>query len=380
MFKVISVMFLTLLINGCQINPTTGDSNVHIISNEKAVQQALVAYSSIITPYNNSGHLDSNKAETEQLNRVVQKLLPQAQKVSGDANNWNWEFHVIADKTVNAWCMAGGKIAVYSGLFDKLDPTDDELAFVLAHEMGHALGGHVAAKQSMQILTNIGLLAYNSQHKNDPQLQQKVQNLSTLLISLPYSRAEETQADKIGVDLMTRAGYNPEAGVTIWQKMINVGGSQVPEFQSDHPSHENRIATIKEAIKTSNPNSSQETLNLVAADFDRFKGGEVNLDCNLACSFSSGTNRKSMTELYSNQNWKDLAIVITKLNFPRDVNYFYLGRAAEELGYRQAAKIYYQKAIELSTSSKRCGYVFKYQCNGIDVPSEADAGLSRVSN
>ncbi len=378
-FKAVSLVFLVLIINGCQVNPTTGDSNLHIISNEKAIQEAALAYSSLLSSSSTLGPIDSDVQITNRVNQIFARLLPEAKKVSSEANDWNWEVHVVSTNEINAWCMAGGKIAVFTGLVKQLNTTDDELAFVIAHEIGHALGGHTAAEHSMQILTNIGLLTYNSKHANNPQLQEKVQSLSKLLVTLPYSRIEETQADKIGLDLMTRAGYVPEASISVWEKWIKLGGQQVPEFQSGHPSHENRIATLKgliNTVKTAAP--QQETLGLVADDFDKFKTGKANLNCTLACGFGNGSNRKSIQELYSNQRWKDLAIVVIKVNYEKDLNYFYLGRAAEALGYKVAAETYYNKAIELSGTSKRCGYVFKYQCNGIDVPSESSDALNRL--
>lgn len=376
----IALTLIVFLLQGCQVNPTTGDSNLHLISNEKAVQQAAIGYSSLLSSYSKSGPLDSDVQITNRVNSIFARLLPLAKKVSSESNSWDWEIHVVTNNQPNAWCLDGGKIAVFSGLVTQLHATDDELAFILAHEIGHALGGHTAAKQSMQILTNIGLLTFNSQHSNNPQLQQKIQSLSTLLVTLPYSRIEETQADKIGLDLMTRAGYIPEASISVWEKMIALGGPQAPEFQSDHPSHENRIATLKgliNTVKTSDP--QQETLGLVADDFDKFKTGKANLNCTLACGFGNGSNRKSIQELYSNQRWKDLAIVVIKVNYEKDLNYFYLGRAAEALGYKAAAETYYNKAIELSKTSKRCGYVFKYQCNDIDVPSESLESLEALN-
>lgn len=377
--KILIALFVLIFTASCQINPVTGDNNVKIISNEQAIQQASTAYYSLLSKYSTSGAIDSDKKINERVNKVFNRLLPQAKKVSHDANSWNWELHVVTNNEPNAWCMAGGKIAVFTGLISRLNATDDELAFLLAHEIGHALGEHTSAKQSMQILTNIALLTYNSQHKNNPQLQQKVQDLSTLLITLPYSRSEENQADKIGLDLATRAGYRPEASISLWEKMIALNLPQNSEFMSTHPSFDTRISNLKTLINSPNSsNSDQETLGLVADDFNKFKRGEAVLNCTVACGFGNGSNRDSIKELYLNHRWKDLAIVVIKVNYEKNLNYFYLGKAAEELGYKDAAKIYYKNAIDLSSTSKRCDFVFKYQCNGIEVLKEAQDGLDRV--
>lgn len=377
-----NILMILAVVNslvGCQVNPVTGDSNVHIITESQAVQQSALAYSTILSDSKKAGKLDQDSAVYSRVRNIFERLLPYAKKVSFDAEKWDWEFHVISDPTLNAWCMAGGRIAINTGLIDKLHVSDDELAFVMAHEMGHALGGHTAAKQSLQILTNLALLGYNGQHTSNPQLQQKAHDLIAMLISLPYSRGEELEADQTGLELLARAGYQPEASITLWKKMMDTGGLQPPEFQSTHPSHENRIKTLGQQINSmKNIDPNQKTLSLVAPIFTKFMAGEMSLECNLPCSIENGSNRKFVMELYDNKRWKDLAIVISKINFPRDLNYYYLGIAAEELGYKDAAVTYYKKAIELSKTTKRCGFVFKFQCNGIEVPDAADRGLKRL--
>lgn len=378
-WQTLSTALLLFLLSGCQVNPVTGSTSAHVVTNEQAIQNAAIAYAAILSPYQSAGKVDNNHDAYVRVKTVFERLLPHAKKVSHDARDWSWEFHVISDPTVNAWCMAGGRIVFYTGIMDKLQLTDDELAFLMGHEMGHALAGHTAEKQSLQILTNIALLMYNNQHQSNLQLQQRIRDLSITLISLPYSRAEETEADKIGLELMTRAGYRPESSVDVWKKFITLLGPQTPEFQSDHPSHENRLVTLGQLIKSiKQTDSNQETLSSVAPIFNKFKAGEIVLDCDLLCSFANGSNRKSVMELYDSHRWQDLAIVISKVNFPRDLNYFYLGKAAEELGYKEAAVAYYKMAVELSSTSKRCDYVFKYQCNGIDVAEEAKKGLGRL--
>jgi hypothetical protein len=374
--RIVTLLFV-LLISGCQINPVTGDNNVKIISNDKAIEQAKVAYVSILRSSQN--HLDQDPAQYQRIQKIFNTLLPYAKKVSTEASRWDWEFHVIKSSEINAGCMAGGKIIVWSGLIDKLNPSDDGIAFIMAHEIGHALAGHTSAKQSLQILTNIGLLAVNSKYNNDAQTQDKLRTLSDLLISLPYSRLEEDQADKIGLDLMTRAGYRPEKSLEFFQKMIAMNGSNPIDFFNSHPSDSARISNLTKLIpEIKNIDPNQPTLSLLDDDFKKFSNGLIELDCDLGCSWGDGANRKQVIDLYDKRMWKELAVVIVKIKRIRDLNYFYLGRSAEELGYKEAAKVYYKKAIELSSSSTRCDRTFKYQCNGISVAKESEDGLNRL--
>jgi predicted Zn-dependent protease len=376
--KRILFLFLGLFISSCQINPITGDNNLKVITNEQAIQQAKVAYSYILS--SNQINLDLNRIQYERIQKIYNSLLPFAKRVSSDANQWDWEIHLINSNTINAFCMPGGKIVIYSGLIDKLNPSDDALAHIIGHEMGHALAGHVVAQQSLKALTDIGLLAANSKYKNNPQAQNSLRDLSNVFISLPFSRVQESQADEIGLEIMTRAGYNPERSVEFFQKMIAMHGSHPIDFFNNHPSDNSRIEHLTKLIpEMRNINPNQLTLSLVDKDFQKFSNGLVELDCNAGCGFSNGQNRKQVIELYEKQAWKELAVVTVKINFIRDLNYFYLGRAAEALGFKEAAKIYYKKAIELSATTKRCDVLFSFQCNGIHVAKESEDGLNRLN-
>src|SRR5947207_13880593 len=153
--------------------------------------------------------------------------------------------HVLSSKEVNAWCMPGGKIAVYTGLIDQLHPTDGELAAVMGHEIGHALREHGREQASQQMLEQLGVGLLGALTGVNPQLTQTIADVT---ISLPHSRTQETEADRIGVELAARAGYDPHAAVSLWQKMQKLaGGSQPPQFLSSHPSTETLIAELTQA-------------------------------------------------------------------------------------------------------------------------------------
>jgi predicted Zn-dependent protease len=158
--------------------------------------------------------------------------------------------NVLTSKDVNAWCMPGGKIAVYTGLLDKVQPTDDELAAVIGHEIAHALREHGREKagQSMGIgiAAAIGGAIIGSRYGVDPSLGQSVLDAAgDLAFMRPNSRAMEQEADRIGVELSARAGYDPHAAVTLWEKMRRVSDGESPQWLSTHPSHATRIADLR---------------------------------------------------------------------------------------------------------------------------------------
>ncbi|MNQ40904.1 TPR repeat-containing protein YfgC precursor [compost metagenome] len=157
--------------------------------------------------------------------------------------------HVLSSDEINAWCMPGGKIAVYTGLIAKIKPSDDELAAVLGHEIAHALREHARERVSQQMATNLGLsvlsIAMGSSAATDLGEQ-----LTSVMFTLPNSRTHETEADRMGVELAARAGYDPRAAVTLWQKMgAAEQGNAPPEILSTHPSASSRIGDLQAAAQ-----------------------------------------------------------------------------------------------------------------------------------
>jgi predicted Zn-dependent protease len=153
-------------------------------------------------------------------------------------------------KTVNAWCMAGGRMAVYTGLIQKIDPTDDELAQVMGHEISHALLNHTAERMSMAMATQLGAVAVGVASDSGGAMAGAAV-LGQLGLLLPNSRASEAEADKVGMEIAAKAGYDPRAAATLWQKMEKVGGKGPPPFLSTHPSPANRQQTLA-ALATQN--------------------------------------------------------------------------------------------------------------------------------
>jgi predicted Zn-dependent protease len=161
--------------------------------------------------------------------------------------DWEWSVEVIDEpEMVNAWCMAGGRMAIYTGLIEKIAPSDDELAQVMGHEIAHALANHTAERMSIATVTQAAVAVAGIVSDDTAEAMTASALLATYAVQMPNSRASESEADEIGIELAARAGYDPNAAVTLWQKMGTVGGQGPPQFMSTHPSPENRQARLRE--------------------------------------------------------------------------------------------------------------------------------------
>jgi predicted Zn-dependent protease len=191
--------------------------------------------------------LNRDPTQTARVQRIAQRLIPHTAVFRDDAVRWQWQVNVLTLDEVNAWCMPGGKIAVYTGLLKQLEITDDELAAVMGHEIAHALREHVREGMGRQQATAGGtavgsaVLAYFT-GVNPGQLGH---TFTQTMFVLPNSRENEQEADRISVELAARAGYDPRAAVSLWQKMA-AGGGQPPQWLSTHPAHETRIRDLQD--------------------------------------------------------------------------------------------------------------------------------------
>jgi predicted Zn-dependent protease len=179
---------------------------------------------------------------------ITDRLVAQAIKFRPDAAGWRWEVQVINDpKTVNAFCMAGGKMAIYSGIWEQLHATDDEVAEVMGHEISHALADHTRERMSIARSTTLGVAILGAAAGVGQFGGDLMEKTATVAIGLPNSRESEAEADRIGIELAARAGFDPKAAVTLWDKMGKLdNGKTPPEFLSTHPAPEHRAATLKE--------------------------------------------------------------------------------------------------------------------------------------
>ena len=231
---------LTLLVAACATSPT-GRKQLMLVSEDQAISSSRQAYAQEMGKYQKEGKLVTDPQVLKRVAVITERLVAQAVKMRPDSAQWQWSVQVIDEpKTVNAWCMAGGRMAIYTGLIKQVDPTDDELAQVMGHEIAHALANHTAERMSTAMAANAGIIAAGLLSDKPGQTMALAAAAATVAIKLPNSRTSENEADQIGIELAAKAGYDPRAAVTLWQKMAKVGGSSPPEFMSTHPSDETR--------------------------------------------------------------------------------------------------------------------------------------------
>ena len=184
----------------------------------------------------------------ERVRTITDRLVSEAVLYRPSTSSWNWTVNVIDEpNTINAFCMDGGKMAVYTGLLEKLQPTDDELAQVMGHEISHALAGHNAEKVSVKLASEIVVPAITAagNARNQRTRHDSAELAAQMFVNLPHSRLEEAEADKMGIELAAKAGYHPHAAVTLWQKMIRQSGdSSRFDFFNDHPAPPERLETL----------------------------------------------------------------------------------------------------------------------------------------
>jgi predicted Zn-dependent protease len=246
-----------VLAAGCQSVETTEagvvgvdrrQSMTSMVSAKEVEQQAEQEYAQLMAQAQKKGMLNQNPQQLQRVRTIAQRLIPQVKAFRPDAVNWKWEVNVLTSKDVNAWVMPGGKMAIYTGLIERLNVTEDELAAVMGHEMAHALREHARERIGRQMATQtgtaIGAIALEvlTGVRLDPQLAGTV---SQAVFVLPNSREAEQEADRIGVELAARAGYDPRAAISLWKKMGQAGGASPPEFLSTHPNPENRLRDLE---------------------------------------------------------------------------------------------------------------------------------------
>ena len=222
-----------------------------LVSEDELEQGAVQAYAQILGEAKTSGALNADPALTSRVRGIASRLIPQVGTFREDALAWDWQVNVLQSDEVNAWAMPGGKIAFYSGIIEQLKLTDAEIAAIMGHEIAHALREHSRERASDQavtaLLTQGGAAVGSLLSGYDLSgLAGPAQMVSQLTFGLPNSRLHETEADRVGVELAARAGYDPRAAISVWQKMAELsGGNSQPEFFSTHPSNETRIKDLQ---------------------------------------------------------------------------------------------------------------------------------------
>lgn len=245
-----AIMLFSLI--SCRSVPISGRRQLNLIPESTIAQQSVAQYRQFVSQMPHS----KDTKKSARVDRVCRRIAQAADtflaknKINDEA--MNWEFTLIADRRVNAFCMPGGKIVIFTGILP-LCQTDDELATVISHEVSHAIARHSNERLSHEVLRRMGgnLLARATASQGailQTVITQAYGLGSQVAISLPYSRSHEYEADQMGLVFMALAGYNPTSAISFWKKMAQQGSSSTPEFLSTHPSDENRIKRIEEYL------------------------------------------------------------------------------------------------------------------------------------
>ncbi len=191
----------------------------------------------------------NDQPQLKRLRAIAERIIPHAMAWNPRAKDWRWEVNLLGSSQINAFCMPGGKIAFYTGILQKLKLTDDEVAMVMGHEMAHALREHARERMAKTAATHgiasvLGAIA-SAKWGIDPEISSGVARGGANLMTLEFSREDESEADLVGMELAARAGFDPRAGVTLWQKMGAASQGAPPQWLSTHPSSKTRIAEIQ---------------------------------------------------------------------------------------------------------------------------------------
>jgi predicted Zn-dependent protease len=249
------VAAIALTTAGCESVSTTNAGAVGVdrkqqmmVPSETIEQGAAEAYEAELKAARDKGVLNTDKAQLARVTTIARRIVAATPVFRADAARWNWQFNVQKTKDLNAYCMPGGRIMVYSGLIETLDLSDAELATVMAHEVAHALREHTRERVSRayaQQLVLSGAAAVAGVSEGTANIANMVAEVT---FQLPFSRDQESEADQIGLELMARAGYDPRAALTLWNKMAAAQQSGQPKFLSTHPAPNDRIKAIQKNL------------------------------------------------------------------------------------------------------------------------------------
>lgn len=255
MKKVLIALVIAGAIYACSQVPVTGRKQISLVSDSEMNSMSLTSYNEFLTE--NKGKVLTSGPQVEMVKRVGNRIAKavegymKANNMESQLKNFTWEFNVVQDNTVNAWCMPGGKVVVYTGIMS-VAQNETGLAVVMGHEIAHAVAKHGSERMSQGLLQEFGGAVLSQALSQKSELAQGLFMTaygagSNILGVLPFSRLHESEADKLGLVFMAMAGYNPEAAISFWQRM-SAGGSSTPEFLSTHPSDDTRIKQIKEYL------------------------------------------------------------------------------------------------------------------------------------
>jgi len=239
-----------LLLAACASTTQEGATGIKrkqfmVLSSAEVDSMAVQSYQAALGDASKAGTLNKDKATLERIRVIGDRLIPQTPTFRPDALEWKWEVNLESKNELNAYCAPGGKIMFFTGIISQLKLTDDEIAAIMGHEIAHALREHGRERMSQAYAQQMGLQIGGSLLGIDSNQAQLIQQVATVAISLPHSRGQEAEADILGLELMARAGYDPRAAVSLWEKMGQASGAGGPGFLSTHPSGPQRITGIQ---------------------------------------------------------------------------------------------------------------------------------------
>jgi len=230
-----------------------------LVPEDMAISESNKAYKAMLTPIKKEGKLNADPVMLKRVQNITSRLVAQAVIYRPDARNWKWSVQVIDEpEIVNAWCMAGGRMAIYSGLITKLDATDDEIAQVMGHEISHALLSHTRERMSRALAMQLGITTLSIVLADDDYGDIAVQGTALAAIvalELPNSRTAEGESDRVGIEIAAKAGFDPRAAVTLWKKMADDSGQKDSRFDflSTHPAPVKRMEELEILTQTMMP-------------------------------------------------------------------------------------------------------------------------------
>ncbi len=237
----VTIALVCVGLAACQAAPVTGRNQLIVLPELQDAQMGLDAYQQILAESEISHDPDLNRRVSEVGRRIA---------AASPHPDWDWQFTVIEDEEPNAFALPGGKVGVNTGLF-KVAENDDQLAAVMGHEIAHAIARHGAERMSQQVLMQAGLAGLGI--ATDATTAGLAAQAATLVVTLPYSRTQEAEADHIGLIYMAKAGYDPRQAVVLWQNFEKFGGDRPPEFLSTHPAPGSRIANLESWLPQAMP-------------------------------------------------------------------------------------------------------------------------------
>jgi predicted Zn-dependent protease len=245
------IAYGAVVLIACHKNAVTGKRSLNLVPESELSQMSELEYRKFLAEHPPLPDIDSRVQMVKGCGIRIQKAVEKYytdKGLSKELNNFSWEFNVVNEETINAWCMPGGKVVFYTGILP-ITQDEDGLSVVMGHEVAHAVARHGNQRMSQGLLVQFGGAMLSVALSQKPQLTQQIFlqsfGIGSQLGILSYSRKHETEADKMGLIFAAMAGYDPEAAISFWQRMANLGGQKPPELLSTHPSDEKRINDLK---------------------------------------------------------------------------------------------------------------------------------------